>query len=35
MFVRGEDRGDAVEYMANARKLREYFKLCHAVFVAS
>lgn len=35
MIVGGEDRGDVVEYMAKARKLRGFYKLCHAVSVAS
>ncbi len=34
MIVRGKDRGDAVEYMAKARKLREYIKVFHEVAIA-
>ena len=33
MIVRGEDRGDAVEYLDKAKKLREFLKLCHQVSV--
>ena len=33
MFVRGEDRGDAREYLNRANKLRDLMKLYHEVAV--
>lgn len=34
MFVRGVDRGDATEYLGKAKRLRDFYKLCHEVAVA-